>query len=66
MTLTRMEKERITDNRLKIQSVANSLNHIDPAKIPDYDAIQECLEGADKNLAGALQASEKASPQNEP
>jgi hypothetical protein len=41
---------------MKIRSVANSLAHIDPAKIDDFDAIQECLQDADKNLAGALES----------
>jgi len=58
MTLTRVEKERITDSMLKIQSAANSLNHVDRKKIPDVEGIQECLEEADKTLGGALRSSE--------
>jgi hypothetical protein len=54
--LTRADRERIADNRMKIRSVASSLAHIDPEKINDFDAIQECLEDADKNLSGALQS----------
>jgi hypothetical protein len=57
MALTRAEKERIADNRMKIRSVANSLAQIDPAKVDDFEAIQECLEGADKSLAGTLKGS---------
>lgn len=57
MALTRLERERITDSRLKLQSAANTLSHIDPEKVPDYDEIQECLEDADKSLGGALRAS---------
>jgi hypothetical protein len=63
MGLTRAERERIADNRMKIRSVANSLTHIDPEKIEDLEAIQECLEDADRNLTGALEESgHKANP----
>jgi hypothetical protein len=31
---------------------------VDPAKIPNLEAIQECPEDADKNLEGALRSSE--------
>ena len=54
MTLTRLERERITDSRLKIEAVAESLTAIDPAKVPDYEAIQQCLGSAHKNLGHAL------------
>ena len=60
MALTRAERERISDNRLKIRSVANSLAHLDPSKIDDFDAIQDCLEDAEKNLTGALEGSDPA------
>jgi len=58
MSLTRLEKERITDSRMKIQTVANSLNHVDPAKVPNLDEIQECLENAEESLRGALRSAE--------
>jgi hypothetical protein len=58
MVLTRMERERITDSRLKIQSIANSLSRIDAKKVPDVEDIQECLEDAERSLSGALQSSE--------
>jgi hypothetical protein len=61
MALTRTEKERIADSRLKIQSVADSLTHVDPKKIRNFDEIQDCLEEADKNLTGAL----KSDPEKE-
>lgn len=57
MALTRAEKERVTDSRLKIQSVAHSLNHVDPSKVPNFEEIQECLEDADESLQGALKQS---------
>ncbi|SPF48761.1 hypothetical protein SBA4_3960005 [Candidatus Sulfopaludibacter sp. SbA4] len=57
MTLTRLERERITDSRLKIQAVANSLKDVDPKKVPDFQEIQDCLKDADKSLGGALRSS---------
>jgi hypothetical protein len=58
MPLTRAEKERIADSRLKIQSVAQSLNHVDPEKVPNFEAIQECLEDAEESLQGALRPAD--------
>jgi hypothetical protein len=58
MALTKAERERIVDNRMKIQSVANSLAHIDPAKIDELESIQDCLEDADQNLKDALENSD--------
>jgi len=58
MSLTRLEKERITDSRMKIQTVANSLKNVDPAKVPNLDEIQECLENAEESLRGALRSAE--------
>jgi hypothetical protein len=63
MALTRVERERITDSRLKLQSAAHTLKNIDPDKVPDFDEIQECLEDADKSLGGALRSS-KPEPKN--
>jgi hypothetical protein len=59
MSLNRAERERVSDSRLKIQSVAASLHKIDPAKIPNLEEIQECLDDAEETLKGAL-ASPKA------
>lgn len=54
MALNREEKERISDSRLKIQSVTRSLHQIDPDKIPKLEEIQDCLEDAEESLKGAL------------
>ena len=59
MALTRVEKESVTDSRLKLQSVARSLREIDPNRLPDYEAIESCLKDADKSLGRALRASPK-------
>jgi len=56
MSLTRTDKERITDSRMKLQSVANSLKQINPARISDLDEIQDCLRDAEKSLKTALSA----------
>ena len=56
MALTRVEKERITDMRLKLQSAASSLKHVEAKKLPGYQEIEECLEDADKNLGSALRS----------
>ena len=56
MALTRVDKERISDSRLKIQAVAESLSEIDPGKIAGMENIQECLEDAEKSLSGTLRA----------
>jgi hypothetical protein len=60
MALTRLEKERISDSRLKIQSVSSSLQQVDREKIPNLDEIQECLEGAEQSLKGALRPKSPA------
>jgi hypothetical protein len=39
--LTPEERARITDSKHKIQSVADSLTHVDPQKIPGFDEIEE-------------------------
>jgi|HubBroStandDraft_5_1064220.scaffolds.fasta_scaffold987662_2 hypothetical protein len=57
MALTRLERERISDSRLKLQSAANSLSQIDPGKVPEFNDIQDCLEDAERSLAGALRLS---------
>jgi hypothetical protein len=54
MSLTNVDRERITDSMLKIQSVRTSLEDMDETKIPDYDEIEGCLSLVDKNLRLAL------------
>ena len=54
MRLTEEERARLNDSKHKIQSVANSLAHVDPRKVPDLDDIEECLENADESLREAL------------
>ena len=61
MELTQEERARITDSTHKIQSANDSLAHVDPAKIPAIEEIQECLENADKTLRGVLRAPEVGS-----
>ena len=54
MSLTRVEKERITDSRMKIQAVTNSLKHVDPKKIEHFAEIQDCLDEAEQSFSDAL------------
>jgi len=54
MELTKSERTKITDGVHSIQSARASLADVDESKIPKLIEIQECLEGADKNLRNAL------------
>jgi len=54
MKLTAVERERITDSMLKIQSIRVSLDAVDEGKIPNVDEIDSCLANADHNLKIAL------------
>ena len=56
MGLTEEERARLNDSKHKIQSVANSLTHVDPSKVPGFDEIKECLENADDSLKEALRS----------
>lgn len=55
MDLTREERERINDSRLKIQSIASTLNQVRSGNIPEYAEIQDCLQHAEHSLTSALQ-----------
>ncbi len=59
--LTLVERERISDSVLKIQSVRSSLEHVDQGKIPSQEEIEACLENADQNLRTALGYSQHKS-----
>jgi hypothetical protein len=54
MGLTRVEREKITDTVLKIQSARTSLEDFEDDKIPDLEGMQTCLKDADRNLRMAL------------
>ena len=58
MGLTRVDKERIRDSRLKLQSVAKSLKQVHSTGIEGMDEIQDCLKDAEKSLKGALRGDE--------
>ncbi len=64
MALTRVDKERISDSRLKLQAVAESLSEIDREKIPEIEEIQGCLEDAEKSLSGALSSNKPGTKPN--
>lgn len=54
MALTRVERAKITDSALKIQSAQASLEQLDEDKVEEFAQIQECLQMADANLRRAL------------
>jgi hypothetical protein len=62
MKLTIVERERITDSMLKIQSVRASLDEVDDSKIPNVEDIERCLESADHSLKVALGYARSRSP----
>ena len=57
MALTPVDRERIQDSKRKLQSITHSLQHVDPEKVANLEAIQDCLEDADRSLDGALKHS---------
>ena len=54
MKLTNVEREKLTDSMLKIQSVRATLGQVDEDKVPDSEAIHRCLDDADESLKTAL------------
>jgi len=64
MGLSKVERERVSDSRLKLKSVARSLQHVDPRKIENLDDIQECLDTADQSLRRALQTADDSAVKN--
>jgi hypothetical protein len=61
-TLSLVERERITDSMLKIQSVRHSLDSVGDDKIPGRDEIETCLDNADQSLRAALGYAPSHSP----
>ena len=63
MDLSKTERAKITDSVHSIQLAQASLVDIDETKVPEVNEIQECLDGADRNLRRALrQAPAKKKP----
>jgi len=54
MKLNTVDRERISDSVLKIQSVRASLDKMDDEKIPRLDEMNECLKDVDHGLREAL------------
>ena len=57
MSLTRVEKERINDSRMRIQTASTTLKEVDPKKVPELAEIRECLDNAERTLDSALRQS---------
>jgi hypothetical protein len=55
--LTKVERERINDSVLKIQSVRDNLDDLDDGKVGELDDIKSCLEIADDTLRSALKTT---------
>jgi hypothetical protein len=54
MAVTRVERAKITDSALKIQSAQASLEELDESKVEEFEGIKDCLETAGTNLRQAL------------
>ena len=52
--MTKEQKERVRDSRLKIQSARETLRHVNPKEIPEFEQLEECLEDVERNLGSAL------------
>jgi hypothetical protein len=59
MSLSKLEREVITDSMLKIQSIEASLKQIDGSKLVDIDEIHSCLRTADHSFRMALRNGPK-------
>ena len=66
MKLTTVEREKITDGMLKIQSARATLNKVDNSKIPNAGEIEVCLENANQSLKEALGYAKSGSEANVP
>jgi hypothetical protein len=63
MPLSKVDRERITDSVLKIQSVRAQLDHLDDTKLSEIEEIKDCLDDADDNMRDALKSTtEKPRP----
>jgi hypothetical protein len=56
VALTRVDRQRLQDSRLRIQSIVSSLGGVDADKVPNYVEIHECLRQAERNIEIALNA----------
>ena len=59
MSLSKLEREVITDSMLKIQSIEASLQQIDKSKLLDLDQIHSCLKSANDSFRIALRTPQK-------
>jgi hypothetical protein len=57
MRFTRLEREKITDGFLSIQSAESSLRDVDESRVPGLDGIHNCLKSADRTLRRILRFS---------
>ena len=62
MDLSKTERAKITDTVHSIQLAQASLADIDESKVPEVGEIQDCLDGADRNLRRALRHPAEKKP----
>ena len=61
MKLSRVEKQRLQDSRLRLQSVVSALGGVDPEKVPNFSEIDECLRDAERSIEIALNSGREPS-----
>ena len=54
MKLTRVDREKLTDSMLNIQSARTTLGQVESTKLPESEEIDSCLQSADRTLRQAL------------
>jgi hypothetical protein len=54
MPLSRVDRERLVDSSLRIESVLCALGDLDDSKLPQFQEIQECLRDAEECILLAL------------
>jgi hypothetical protein len=62
MSLTRLEREIITDSLLKIQSIEASLDQLNEIEIIDLNEIHTCLKSANASFRMALNSGASQNP----
>jgi len=61
VTLNRVERQRLQDSRLRIQSVVSALGGMDPDKVPNFEEIGDCLREAERSIEIALTSGNEPS-----
>lgn len=62
MSLSRLQREILTDSMLKLQSIEASLDQLEEVKLLDLDEIHSCLSTAGKSFRMALSGGSSQKP----